>query len=70
MNDSMLSLSPDIAFAEDTSDSAPTLRDLIARRAYELFERRGRREGHALEDWLEAEREVRHHFAGSSRQIR
>ena len=30
----------------------------IARRAYELYEQRGRREGHALQDWLQAEREV------------
>jgi hypothetical protein len=27
----------------------------IAKKAYELWEQRGRREGHALEDWLAAE---------------
>ena len=27
----------------------------IARRAYELYEQRGRQEGRALEDWLNAE---------------
>ena len=31
----------------------------IARVAYELYERRGRIDGHALEDWVEAERMVR-----------
>jgi H+-transporting ATPase len=31
----------------------------IARRAYELYEQRGRQEGHAAEDWLQAEREIR-----------
>ena len=31
----------------------------IARRAYELYEQRGHREGHADQDWLEAEREIR-----------
>ncbi|HEY4934843.1 MAG TPA: plasma-membrane proton-efflux P-type ATPase [Terriglobales bacterium] len=31
----------------------------IATRAYELYERRGHREGHAAQDWLEAEREIR-----------
>jgi H+-transporting ATPase len=31
----------------------------IATRAYELYERRGRRDGLADQDWLEAEREVR-----------
>lgn len=32
----------------------------IAERAYALFEERGRNDGHALEDWLRAERQVLH----------
>ena len=32
----------------------------ISERAYVLFEERGRNDGHALEDWLEAERQVLH----------
>ncbi len=32
----------------------------IARRAYELYERRGRQEGRATQDWLQAEHELRH----------
>ena len=31
---------------------------LIAKRAYELYSERGYRHGYALEDWLEAEREI------------
>jgi hypothetical protein len=31
----------------------------IAKRAYELYEQRGRQDGRASQDWLEAEREVR-----------
>jgi hypothetical protein len=31
----------------------------IARRAFEIFERRGRQHGHDADDWLQAEREVR-----------
>lgn len=31
----------------------------VARKAYDLFERRGREEGHDVEDWLEAERLVK-----------
>jgi hypothetical protein len=31
---------------------------LIAQRAYELYSERGYRHGYALDDWLEAEREV------------
>lgn len=30
----------------------------IANRAYELYERGGRQEGHALHNWLQAEREI------------
>ena len=30
----------------------------IRRRAYELYEERGRADGHALEDWAQAEAEV------------
>ena len=32
--------------------------DTLARRAYELFEGRGRQDGHDLEDWLRAESEL------------
>jgi H+-transporting ATPase len=31
----------------------------IAKRAYELYEQQGRREGHAVQDWGQAEREIR-----------
>jgi H+-transporting ATPase len=31
----------------------------IAKRAYELYERQGHREGHAAQDWFQAERDVR-----------
>lgn len=32
--------------------------DTIARRAYEIYESRGREDGFALADWLQAEREL------------
>jgi H+-transporting ATPase len=35
------------------------VRPQIAKRAYELYERQGRRENHAVQDWLQAEREIR-----------
>ncbi len=41
---------------EEAADQA--LRARIAERAYELHVMRGHREGHALDDWLEAEREI------------
>lgn len=31
------------------------VRERIAKRAYELYEQRGRQDGRELEDWLEAE---------------
>ena len=35
-----------------------SVEEQIRTRAYELFEARGREEGHDLEDWLEAEAEI------------
>jgi len=34
-------------------------RDEVARRAYEIFQQRGSTPGREVEDWLEAERQVR-----------
>ncbi|MDR3455949.1 MAG: plasma-membrane proton-efflux P-type ATPase [Verrucomicrobiae bacterium] len=39
--------------------NAPDLASQIARRAYELYEQQGRRNGQAGQHWLEAEREIR-----------
>ena len=36
----------------------PNVEDEIRRHAYELYEQRGREDGHDLEDWLRAEEEV------------
>ena len=50
--------------SEKTSQKAQAARGAaadegrIAQRAYELYEQRGRQEGMALEDWLEAERQL------------
>jgi hypothetical protein len=34
-------------------------RELVQRKAHELYERRGRSHGHDQEDWFEAERQIR-----------
>jgi hypothetical protein len=39
----------------------PRIEDRIRERAYELFEARGREEGHELGDWLRAEDEIAGH---------
>ena len=38
--------------------SAAIRQEDIERRAYALYEARGREDGHALDDWLQAEREL------------
>lgn len=40
-------------------EAGPSLDERIARKAYELYEQRGRSHGHELDDWLEAEHLVR-----------
>ncbi len=37
----------------------PNIEDEIRRRAYELYEQRGREDGHDVEDWLRAEKETK-----------
>jgi hypothetical protein len=39
-------------------ESAVDLKEQIRRRAYDLYEQRGRADGHDLDDWLQAEAEV------------
>jgi hypothetical protein len=41
------------------SDGQFDLRELIARRAYEIYEERGRCDGDDINDWLRAEAEVK-----------
>lgn len=36
----------------------PTLEHEVRLRAYDIYCGRGKRDGHALDDWLQAEREV------------
>ena len=47
-----------IGGVESLFDRAKEIYESIARRAYELFEGRGRQDGFDLEDWLRAERET------------
>ena len=45
---------------DDRSDGPGTIehRERVAHRAYQLFEARGREDGHDQEDWYEAERQL------------
>jgi hypothetical protein len=44
--------------------------DQISRRAHELFEARGRQGGGQLEDWLQAEQDMRRQRGGGSASVR
>jgi hypothetical protein len=44
--------------AEQAARRAEVHQGLVAQRAYELYEQRGRQEGQDLEDWLNAERQL------------
>lgn len=46
------------ASASDGENAAPSLAEQISRRAYELYEQRGREDGYAEEDWVRAEKEI------------
>lgn len=48
--------------AKYTGSRVHPTRDEIDRRAYHFYETRGRRDGHDVEDWLLAERELVHHY--------
>lgn len=51
-----------MAYGPETGVPRQCIPELVRRRAYELFEARGREPGHELDDWLQAEREVKHHL--------
>lgn len=42
-----------------SSTSHEKLAETIRKKAYELYEKRGKRSGHSMDDWLEAERIVK-----------
>lgn len=53
--------------SSNPSMSTGDLGKLIAKKAYELYEKRGRKAGHSMDDWLEAERIIKGKFGCDSR---
>ena len=51
----------DVPVSEPTAPNRgpESMEDAVARRAYELYRARGAQDGHDLDDWLGAERELR-----------
>jgi len=50
--------SPSVTARTLTTDPHANLEEEIRRRAYELYEARGREDGHDLDDWLHAAAEI------------
>lgn len=48
----------DLSHKTELLPDAEDLRRQIAQRAHELYEQRGRQDGYALQDWLQAEQEL------------
>lgn len=62
---------PDQQWSDDSApnrESTNATHDAVGRRAYELFEARGRERGNDLDDWLQAERELETRHRGSGVQ--
>jgi hypothetical protein len=51
--------------ADSSACPVEPLDDQIRQRAYELFEERGRQGGREFDEWLQAEREIKHHLNSS-----
>lgn len=49
---------PQVRPVDSIFDELNTMRDALMRRAYEIFDGRGRRSGRELDDWLDAKREL------------
>jgi hypothetical protein len=49
----------EIHYRTNTGPTVGYVTELIRKRAYEFFEARGREPGHDLEDWLQAELEIK-----------
>lgn len=49
---------PASAVHKEPANLPANIDEAIRRRAYELYEERGRKDGHKLNDWLHAEEEI------------
>ena len=58
-----ISTIPNPPTAPQTTESSTDLTEQVRCRAYELYEQRGREDGHELDDWLRAESEIAHQGA-------
>jgi len=52
----------EISYGPNTGPTVGYVTELVRKRAYEFFEARGREPGHAWDDWLRAELEIKRRF--------
>lgn len=62
ISDLVVTLTGERALMKYTGGRVCPTPDEIARLAYHFYERRGRQDGCAIDDWLSAERELTHHY--------
>jgi hypothetical protein len=62
-------LEPEANVTRQEPTAAIGLEEQIRRRAYELYEARGRKGGEELKDWLQAEAEIRRRATGMTNVI-
>ena len=49
---------PTLSTGTRATESPVDIQEQVRRRAFELYEQRGREDGHDLDDWLQAESEL------------
>jgi hypothetical protein len=49
---------PTLSTGTRASESPADIQEQVRRRAFELYEQRGSKDGHDLDDWLQAESEL------------
>ena len=52
-------VSEPVSYGPNTGSPPECVPEFIRRRAYQIFECRGGQSGHELDDWLQAEREIK-----------
>ena len=62
VSDIVAALTGERTMLNDTGAHRRPSKDEIARLAYLFYETRGRGDGHDVDDWLAAERELTHHY--------
>ena len=51
-----------VSYGPNTSSPPESVPEFIRRRAFQIFECRGRKSGQELDNWLQAEREIKTHW--------